>query len=138
MEQVVARRPVDQRAAHHEPRITGRRCFRANDSIWRAFTPGRSLPKEATRSRAPAFRYAPRASRLRATAFSYSPPVIRTTLLRKPAAAFAWTSGFDAVGSIRGTTASMGTAGSHSSTSESNTPLDESPRYASASDGVQS
>jgi hypothetical protein len=45
----------------------------------------------------------------------------------KPAAAFAWTSGFDAVRSIRCTTASIGTAGSHSSTSDSNAPLGESP-----------
>jgi hypothetical protein len=45
----------------------------------------------------------------------------------KPAAAFAWTSGFDAVGSIRCTTDVIGTAGSHSSTWDSTTPLGESP-----------
>ncbi len=44
------------------------------------------------------FGYVPRAARLRATAVSYSSPVIRTTPIRKPVAAFAWTSGFDAVG----------------------------------------
>lgn len=49
-----------------------------------------------------------------------------------------WTIGFDAVGSIFCTTESIGTPGSHSSTSDSNTPLRESPGYASASDVVQS
>ncbi len=84
------------------------------------------------------FRYVSRASRLRASVASNSSLVIRTTLLRKPAATFAWTTGFDAVGSIRATTDSIGTAGSHTSTSDSNTPLGESPGCASASEGVHS
>jgi hypothetical protein len=54
---------------------------------------------------------------------------IRTTASRKPATAFAWTSGFDPVGSIRCTAVSIGTAGSHSSTCDSHTPLGDSPGY---------
>ena len=42
---------------------------------------------------------------------STSTPVIRTTPIRKPAAVFARTRGFDAVGSIRATTDPIGTAG---------------------------
>jgi hypothetical protein len=76
----------------------------------------RQQARPRQRSHGRGFGYVPRASRLRASAVSYSSPVIRTTLIRKPAAAFAWTSGFDAVGSIRCTTVSIGTAGSHSST----------------------
>jgi hypothetical protein len=55
--------------------------------------------------------YEPRASRLRARAFSYSSPVIRTTPIRNPTAAFDWTSWFDAVGSIRCTTSPLAQRG---------------------------
>jgi hypothetical protein len=75
-----------------------------------------SVVEESTHAVGKGFGYVPRASRLSATVAPYSSSVIRTTAYRKPAAAFAWTSGFDAVGSIRCTTVSIGTAGSHSST----------------------
>lgn len=50
-------------------------------------------------------------SRPSASALSYSPRVIRTTSILNPAPAFLCTSGFDAFGSIRRTTASIGTRG---------------------------